>query len=212
MATSSRRRGPGAARFRIRGRPPAARFCRHTALEAATRLPAAPAAAADGTRLACSVIPMRIAPKFRRGKFDSRAARSPHWRLRRRLRARRFPIRRTSRSSRRWPNRRPRLQFPKLTDRQRFLVGPIEPHLQFDKCSRPIKARGRLAAAHERSGDDRAALPGSKALAPLRAGQDRRHLARRGRGACHCRGYRRQSHRPENRGTRYLGTALGVLG
>jgi flagella basal body P-ring formation protein FlgA len=30
------------------------------------------------------------------------------------------------------------LQFPKLTDRQRFLVGPIE-HLQFDKCSRPIK-------------------------------------------------------------------------
>jgi flagella basal body P-ring formation protein FlgA len=31
------------------------------------------------------------------------------------------------------------LQFPKLTDRQRFLVGPIEPHLQFEKCGRPIK-------------------------------------------------------------------------
>jgi flagellar basal body P-ring formation protein FlgA len=31
------------------------------------------------------------------------------------------------------------LQFPKLTERQRFLVGPIEPHLQFDKCTRPIK-------------------------------------------------------------------------
>jgi flagella basal body P-ring formation protein FlgA len=31
------------------------------------------------------------------------------------------------------------LQFPKLTDRQRFLVGPIESHLQFDKCNRPIK-------------------------------------------------------------------------
>jgi flagellar basal body P-ring formation protein FlgA len=31
------------------------------------------------------------------------------------------------------------LQFPKLTDRQRFLVGPIEPRLQFDKCNRPIK-------------------------------------------------------------------------
>ncbi len=30
------------------------------------------------------------------------------------------------------------LQFPKLTERQRFLVGPIEPHLQFEKCSRPI--------------------------------------------------------------------------
>ena len=31
------------------------------------------------------------------------------------------------------------LQFPKLTDRQRFIVGPIEPHLQFDKCMRPIR-------------------------------------------------------------------------
>jgi flagella basal body P-ring formation protein FlgA len=31
------------------------------------------------------------------------------------------------------------LQFPKLTERQRFVVGPIEPHLQFDKCSRPIR-------------------------------------------------------------------------
>ncbi|HEY0799773.1 MAG TPA: SAF domain-containing protein, partial [Steroidobacteraceae bacterium] len=31
------------------------------------------------------------------------------------------------------------LQFPKLTDRQRFVVGPIESHLQFEKCSRPIK-------------------------------------------------------------------------
>jgi flagella basal body P-ring formation protein FlgA len=30
------------------------------------------------------------------------------------------------------------LQFPKLTDRQRFLVGPIEPHLQFEKCNRPV--------------------------------------------------------------------------
>ena len=31
------------------------------------------------------------------------------------------------------------LQFPKLTDRQRFIVGPIEPHLPFDKCMRPIR-------------------------------------------------------------------------
>lgn len=31
------------------------------------------------------------------------------------------------------------LQFPRLSDRQRFLVGPIEPHLQFDKCHRPVK-------------------------------------------------------------------------
>jgi flagella basal body P-ring formation protein FlgA len=29
-------------------------------------------------------------------------------------------------------------QFPKLGERQRFLVGPIEPHLQFEKCNRPI--------------------------------------------------------------------------
>jgi flagella basal body P-ring formation protein FlgA len=32
------------------------------------------------------------------------------------------------------------LQFPKLTDRQRFLVGPIESHLQFEKCNRPLSA------------------------------------------------------------------------
>jgi flagellar basal body P-ring formation protein FlgA len=31
------------------------------------------------------------------------------------------------------------LEFPALTPRQRFLVGPIEPHLQFDKCNRPVK-------------------------------------------------------------------------
>lgn len=31
------------------------------------------------------------------------------------------------------------LEFPKLSDRQRFLAGPIEPHLQFEKCNRPIK-------------------------------------------------------------------------
>jgi flagella basal body P-ring formation protein FlgA len=31
------------------------------------------------------------------------------------------------------------LQFPKLTDRQRFLVGPIERNLQFEKCNRPIR-------------------------------------------------------------------------
>jgi flagellar basal body P-ring formation protein FlgA len=32
------------------------------------------------------------------------------------------------------------LQFPKLTDRQRFLVGPIETHLLQDKCGRPLRA------------------------------------------------------------------------
>jgi len=32
------------------------------------------------------------------------------------------------------------LQFPKLTERQRFLVGPIDAHLQQEKCSRPMRA------------------------------------------------------------------------
>jgi flagellar basal body P-ring formation protein FlgA len=32
------------------------------------------------------------------------------------------------------------LQFPKLTERQRFLVGPVETRLQQEKCSRPLKA------------------------------------------------------------------------
>jgi flagellar basal body P-ring formation protein FlgA len=31
------------------------------------------------------------------------------------------------------------LQFPKLTARQRFLVGPIEAHLQQERCNRPIR-------------------------------------------------------------------------
>jgi flagella basal body P-ring formation protein FlgA len=31
------------------------------------------------------------------------------------------------------------LQFPKLTDRQRFLVGPIEQRMQLERCSRPVK-------------------------------------------------------------------------
>jgi flagella basal body P-ring formation protein FlgA len=31
------------------------------------------------------------------------------------------------------------LQFPRLTDRQRFLVGPIEAHSQLEKCARPIR-------------------------------------------------------------------------
>ena len=31
------------------------------------------------------------------------------------------------------------LQFPPLTERQRFLVGPIQPNLQLDRCSSPVK-------------------------------------------------------------------------
>jgi flagella basal body P-ring formation protein FlgA len=31
------------------------------------------------------------------------------------------------------------VQFPPLTERQRFLVGPIQPNLQLDRCSSPVK-------------------------------------------------------------------------
>jgi flagella basal body P-ring formation protein FlgA len=37
-------------------------------------------------------------------------------------------------------------QFPPLTDRQRFLIGPIEPQLQLSRCRQPVKAV--LASAH----------------------------------------------------------------
>jgi flagella basal body P-ring formation protein FlgA len=37
-------------------------------------------------------------------------------------------------------------QFPSLTDRQRFLIGPIEPQLQLERCRQPVKAT--LASAH----------------------------------------------------------------
>jgi flagellar basal body P-ring formation protein FlgA len=32
------------------------------------------------------------------------------------------------------------LQFPKLTERQRFLVGPLEAHAQSEKCMRPVRS------------------------------------------------------------------------
>jgi flagella basal body P-ring formation protein FlgA len=37
-------------------------------------------------------------------------------------------------------------QFPPLTDRQRFLIGPIEPHLELPRCRGPVGAA--LASAH----------------------------------------------------------------
>src|SRR6202042_3648485 len=37
-------------------------------------------------------------------------------------------------------------QFPPLTDRDRFLIGPIEPNLQLERCRQPVKAA--LASAH----------------------------------------------------------------
>jgi flagella basal body P-ring formation protein FlgA len=37
-------------------------------------------------------------------------------------------------------------EFPALTDRQRFLIGPIEPHLQLERCREPVRAS--LASTH----------------------------------------------------------------
>jgi flagella basal body P-ring formation protein FlgA len=37
-------------------------------------------------------------------------------------------------------------EFPPLTDRERFLIGPIEPNLQLERCHQPVKAA--LASAH----------------------------------------------------------------
>jgi flagellar basal body P-ring formation protein FlgA len=37
-------------------------------------------------------------------------------------------------------------QFPPLTDRQRFLIGPIEPRLELERCGQPIMAN--LTSAH----------------------------------------------------------------
>lgn len=37
-------------------------------------------------------------------------------------------------------------QFPTLTDRQRFLIGPIDPHLELERCLQPVAAG--LASAH----------------------------------------------------------------
>jgi flagella basal body P-ring formation protein FlgA len=37
-------------------------------------------------------------------------------------------------------------RFPVLTDRQRFLIGPIEPYLELERCRQPVKAA--LTSAH----------------------------------------------------------------
>ena len=31
-------------------------------------------------------------------------------------------------------------EFPPLTERQRFLIGPIDPHLQLERCNQPVRA------------------------------------------------------------------------
>jgi flagella basal body P-ring formation protein FlgA len=137
MATLSRRRGPGdgdsasesgrrrqdfAAAWRARRRAP---------------LPARQEPT-DGTTLAYSLIPMRIAPKFRRGKLIRRCALAA-LALAPALAGAEISDPEDIAHLEALAKSEAALEFPKLTDRQRFLVGPIESHLQFDKCNRPIK-------------------------------------------------------------------------
>ena len=92
----------------------------------------------DGTTLAYSVIPMRIAPIFRRSRFIRRCALAA-LALAPALAGAEISDPQEIAQLEGLAKSEAALQFPKLTDRQRFLVGPIEPHLQFDKCNRPMK-------------------------------------------------------------------------
>ena len=100
---------------------------------------------ADGTALACSMITMRTAPKFRRAPkihgFALGLSLAP-------LGLSLVPLPASAQvydpqdtvQLEALAKSEAALQFPKLTDRQRFLAGPIENRLQQDKCGRPIRA------------------------------------------------------------------------
>jgi flagella basal body P-ring formation protein FlgA len=93
---------------------------------------------AAGTTLAYSVVLMRNAPKFRRAKLSRRCALAALV-LAPALAGAEISDPQDIAALSALAKSEAALQFPKLTDRQRFLVGPIEPRLQFDKCNRPIK-------------------------------------------------------------------------
>jgi flagella basal body P-ring formation protein FlgA len=80
---------------------------------------------------------MPIAPKFRRGKSGSRCALAAlalaPW-----LAGAEITDAKDIAQLEALAKSEAALQFPKLTERQRFLVGPIDAHLQFDQCNRPI--------------------------------------------------------------------------
>jgi flagella basal body P-ring formation protein FlgA len=81
---------------------------------------------------------MRIAPNFRRAQFIRRGALAA-LALVPALAAAEISDRQDIAQLEALAKSEAALQFPKLTERQRFLVGPIEPHLQFDKCNRPVR-------------------------------------------------------------------------
>jgi flagella basal body P-ring formation protein FlgA len=126
--------------IRHAGRPPAARICRHRRRSGGMSAELAAPPGANGTTLACRVIPMQIAPKFRRGQLIPRSrcvlaalALVPA------LAAAEISDPQDIAQLEALAKSEAALQFPRLTDRQRFLVGPIEPRLQFDQCSRPVR-------------------------------------------------------------------------
>jgi flagellar basal body P-ring formation protein FlgA len=137
IATQVAAEAPGLS-IRFESRPPAARFCRRMARDAAPRLPGRHLSSIDGTTLAYSVIPMRIAPKFRRGKLIRHCALAA-LALAPALAGAEISDPEDIAHLEALAKSEAALEFPKLTDRQRFQVGPIERHLQFDKCSRPLR-------------------------------------------------------------------------
>lgn len=126
-------------------RPLAARTCRRPprgSTFAAIALEAQP----DGTALACFSSTMRTAPKFRRATLNRRfafafgafafgaSALTPL------LATAEIVDPQDTAQLEALAKSEAALQFPRLTERQRFLVGPIEAHLQQERCSRPIRA------------------------------------------------------------------------
>jgi flagella basal body P-ring formation protein FlgA len=81
---------------------------------------------------------MRIAPKFRRAPFIRRGALAA-LALAPALAAAEISEPQDIAQLEALAKSEAALQFPKLTERQRFLVGPIGPHLQFDQCNRPVR-------------------------------------------------------------------------
>jgi flagellar basal body P-ring formation protein FlgA len=81
---------------------------------------------------------MRIAPKFRRGKLLRRCALAALT-LTPALAGADISDPKDIAQLEALAKSEAALQFPRLTERQRFQVGPIESRLQVDKCSRPIR-------------------------------------------------------------------------
>ncbi len=104
------------------------------------------------------------------------------------------------------------LQFPPLTDRQRFLVGPIDPRLKLERCSLPPKAAVGSGTAHARSRHGGAALPRYSGMASLCARQNRRHFDGHHRRARHRGGQRSDGQGRAHRTARCFRAAARVYG